>query len=180
MIDCRAAATTHLPPLSRFHFTTLLSGSIMNQPSPELLERLRAATELRAAGLSWEVVAGRVGSTVGTCSRWPSRYRDVWHSLMREAVRLTEQESAIEARATLRMILRGDDDKKKISAAQQLLRPAKPRPRDRRAIQPEDRALAAFISQVRSLSDDELDRLTREFLAEERAAAGVEVPASAT
>jgi hypothetical protein len=134
----------------------------MNQPTNEFLERLRSAAELRAAGLGWDVVAARVGVKAATCMRWPSQHRDLWRSLMREAERLAEQDGSIEARAMLRMVLRGQDDKNKINAAQQLLKPQKTRPRVKRAIRPEDRALAAFISQVRSVSDEELDRIARE------------------
>ncbi len=150
----------------------------MNQPSAELLERLRTAAELRAAGMGWDVVAARVGAKAGTCSRWPSRHRDLWRALMREALRLTAQDSAIEARATLRKVLRGEDDKQKIAAAGQLLKPPKSRPRGKRSVRPEDRALAAFISQVRSVSDEELDRIARE-VASGGGAAGMEGPAGA-
>jgi hypothetical protein len=151
----------------------------MNQLSREFLQRLRTAAELRAAGLSWEVVAGRVGRAAATCSRWPSRYADLWRSVFREAVRQSEQESAIEARATLRKMLRGEDDRQKLTAAQQLLKAPRPRPRGKRMIAPEDRVLAAFISQLRSVSDEELDRIAREVVETSGHPAGVEGPAGA-
>src|SRR5262245_39431983 len=151
----------------------------MNQPSRELLQRLRAAAELRAAGLSWDVVAGRVGRAAATCARWPARYPVLWRSFFRDAVRASEQESAIEARATLRKMLRGEDDRQKLTAAQQLLKAPRPRPRGKCTIAPEDRALAAFISQLRSVSDEELDRLAHEFAHASGDPAGVEGPAGA-
>src|SRR6185436_19999054 len=117
-------------------------------PSAEMLQALTVAAELRAVGIAWEVIAGRVGRKPGTCMRWPSMYPEVWRRLLRTAGRYAEEESTNEARATLRKMLRGDDEKKKLDAASHLLKTRTPRRRTKGAIRPEDRALAAFISQV--------------------------------
>src|SRR6266568_8269785 len=99
-IQCLSVGPRHSFTSRRRPLVTsrLISVRVMNQPSAELLERLRTAAELRAAGMGWDVVAARVGAKAGTCSRWPSRHRDLWRALMREALRLTAQDSAIEAR----------------------------------------------------------------------------------
>ncbi len=54
----------------------------MNKPNAATLARMRTAAELRAAGLSWEAIAEKIGRHEVSCRRWAERYPDEWRRLL--------------------------------------------------------------------------------------------------
>jgi len=135
----------------------------MNTLPEVLADLVRAAATLRAGGSSWEVIAAKLGPHATDCSRWPVSYPAEWQRLFREASQRLALEAAGEARAILRALMRSDDEKIRLAAAQQLLKaPAKPAVKPRPKIADDDAAIAAFITELRGYSDDELDRALRE------------------
>src|SRR5687767_3826217 len=83
---------------------------------------LATVAELRAGGLSWEAVAARVGKSVRTVQRWPTRYPFRWRKYLAAAEDQLLAEAAAESVHTLRGQLRSEDDKARRDAADKLLR----------------------------------------------------------
>jgi transposase len=129
----------------------------MPAPSPELLRRLAAAAELRAAGNSWEKVAARLGRAADTCRRWPSRYRSAWDRLYRAAEQSQLTEARAEATAILRQQLRSEDAKETRDAAKALLAAAGRARKD--SAESPDEPLEAFAD---SLSDGQVQDIAEE------------------
>ena len=147
---------------------------------PATMESMRTAAGQRANGASWEAVAESLGQPVAICRRWPIDFSATWNQLLREAKAQSCNAGEAEARTTLRNLLRAKEDKTRIAAAQQLLKPHLTDPVDSAAERApdEDREIAAFISQVKGLPDEELDTLLRKAVADSRAGAGTCGPAS--
>jgi hypothetical protein len=87
-------------------------------PSDELLTH---AAELRAAGLSWEAVAAKVGRSAETVRKWPTAYPDRWQSLLHAAERRLVCEAGAESVLILRQLLRSADEKIRRDAARLLV-----------------------------------------------------------
>jgi transposase-like protein len=144
----------------------------MRQPTPKMMERLRAAAEWRAGGASWETVATRLGCNPGTCRSWPSQYRPIWRQLYQAAVKAVADEARDEARVTLRQQLRAGDAKTQLAAAQALLK-ARPKPgRATTKSTPADDALSAFLTLMRGLDDGQLEALLADYVADQPKAGG--------
>lgn len=90
-----------------------------NKPPPD--ELLTHAAELRAAGLSWEAVAAKVGRSAETARRWPSTYPDRWQALLQAAERRLVCEAGAESVLILRQLLRSNDEKVRRDAARLLV-----------------------------------------------------------
>jgi hypothetical protein len=93
----------------------------MPPPSPKTLRLLSAAAELRAAGATWETVAGHLSRAVAKCRRWPIRYRDYWAAAYHGAERRRTAVARQEAVNALRVLLRSQDGRTKRDAARALL-----------------------------------------------------------
>jgi hypothetical protein len=124
---------------------------------------LRAA-DLRAGGSSWEAVGRELHRHADSCRRWAREYPDLWRRLYREAEQRQDRESRAEARVVLRQLLRSEEEKTRLAAARDLLK-SMSRSRGQKNAQPADSEVAAFISQLRGLSDGELEEMLRRFLA---------------
>ena len=147
---------------------------------PATMESMRTAARLLANGASWEALAAALGQPVVVCRGWPADFGAVWRQLMREAEAQSCSAGAAEARNTLRAVLRtATEDKNRIAAAHHLLKPHLDDPADFAADRAtdEDREIAAFISQVKGLSDGELDTMLRKTVADSRVGAGTSDPA---
>jgi hypothetical protein len=130
----------------------------MTAPNDETQRLMAVAAELRAAGSSWEVVAREMNRDVRTIRFWVEEFPKLWRRLLRAAERRHEQDARLEARLILRGLLREGDQKAKLSAASQLIktRPKGRRPEKAAQLSDEDADLAAYISLVRGMTDDEL------------------------
>ena len=135
----------------------------MKPPAPELLELLTQAARLRAMGLSWEAVGREVHSDPETCCRWPAEYPDLWRSLFQAAQEALRIEADAEARFILREMLRQGDEKTKLSAAGKLVLPP-PKPKPGAADAEFTSEVAAYLSELKELSDDDRDQLIHRFL----------------
>ncbi|MFL5339015.1 MAG: hypothetical protein ACJ8F7_02515 [Gemmataceae bacterium] len=140
----------------------------MKSPSPELLELLTRAAELRAAGTCWEAVGRRLDRHPDTCRHWPAEFPDLWPQLLRAAQDAFRTEADAEARSILRGMLRSNDDKTRMAAAQKLLLP----PPRSAAPADADAETLALDAELRELSDDDLDQLIRDFLEDDQKPAG--------
>ncbi len=152
-----------------------------SRPPEALLAR---AAAMRAAGESWQKVARAVGRSAERVRHWPREYPEEWNRAYRETETHFLADAAVESRQALRLLLRSKQEWVQLAAAQQMLKGrlvervlalksehvAAKAAEAPRGVAPDDRALAAFINQVRSVSDEELDKLAREFLAEDSAA----------
>ena len=122
---------------------------------------LKKAAELRAAGCSWATVAKEFGCAPDTCRRWTSDWADEWKRLYAEACENVDDESRAESIATLRSMLRSEDDRLRQGAAKMLndvgARRGKPQ-----LSSPPVSDLVRIATYVESLDESEL----REFLAE--------------
>src|SRR5436305_1851739 len=83
-------------------------------PTDELLHE---AAELRAGGLSWEVVARKLGEDVASVRGWAEADPGRWREALRAARRQVVQDGFAEAALTLRRQLRSDDEKAAREAA---------------------------------------------------------------
>jgi hypothetical protein len=82
---------------------------------------LSAAAELRAAGATWETVAGHLRRAIAKCRRWPIRYRDYWTVAYQAAERRRNAVARQEAVNALRGLLRSEDARAKRDSARALL-----------------------------------------------------------
>jgi hypothetical protein len=143
----------------------------MKQPSDEVLEQMICAVDLRAGEASWEVVGRELRRHADTCRSWARDYSEVWRRLYRSAELRLAREAQAEARVTLRQLLRSNEEKTRLAAARDLLRPRSAR-RGSKQGGAANSEVAAFISQLEGLSDAEIENMLRNFLARESAAHG--------
>jgi len=94
----------------------------METPSSKLLPLITRAAELRAGASSWVKVAEHVRRSAETCRQWPRLYPELWRRLYREALGQRTAEAAVEAQLYLRKLVRHDDPKISLRAAQLLQR----------------------------------------------------------
>ena len=136
----------------------------MNQPSDDVLEQLICAADLRAGGASWEAVGRELRRHVDTCRGWARDHPEVWRRLYRAAELRLAREAQAEARVTLRQLLRSNEEKTRLAAARDLLRPHSAR-RGSKQEGAANSEVAAFISQLEGLSDAEIEDMLQNFLA---------------
>jgi hypothetical protein len=127
----------------------------MSIPSPMMERLLLAASQLKAAGNSWETVSDRLDRSLATLSRWLVRYRAEWEAFYDIAERDQSREGGAESTATLRKQLREEDAKGKREAAKALLLAAD---RARRAALAESR-LRTNRKKTKSVTDVHLEEL---------------------
>lgn len=94
----------------------------MKEPPPALLPLLVVATDLRAAGYTWESVAEAVHRSAETVRRWPREYHDAWCRFFRDAAARLDNDAAAEGLVALRNLLRSKDEKIRRDAAVALVR----------------------------------------------------------
>jgi hypothetical protein len=127
----------------------------MKIPSSRTRQALEEAAELRAAGATWETIAGQLQRQKNVVSRWQNYYAEEWEQLLRDAEERTSRHANNEARNSLRIALRSLDAKERLAAAKQLAHMRK----DEKAAQPiTDRhsRYTHFTNQIQELSDEEL------------------------
>ena len=101
-------ALGRVPVLRSFH---AFLDFIMASPTPQILNLMTVAAELRAVGISWESIAPKMGRCSRTCRRWPTMYTDDWDRLFGSAVRRMIASLGGEARHTLQRLLRSENEK---------------------------------------------------------------------
>jgi hypothetical protein len=84
----------------------------MNKPNATTLARLRTAAELRAAGLSWEAIAEKIGCHEVSCRRWTERYPDEWRRLLTRMEEIALRHAGNEALSILRRMAVAVDPRK--------------------------------------------------------------------
>lgn len=95
--------------------------------SHNLQTLMTIAAELRSGGYPWERVAAEVHRKPRTCSQWPSRYKQDWDRLYRDAQQKRYDEAGNEGLTFLRSWMRGKDPKWSLKAIEILFR-AGPKP----------------------------------------------------
>ena len=82
---------------------------------------IAVAASMRAAGQPWDAIGAAVDRHAETVRRWPDRYPGQWSPTFRMVESQLIAEAAIEARATLRLLLRAKRGKYRLAAASHLL-----------------------------------------------------------
>ena len=146
-------------------------------PSDELLA---LAAELRVAGLTWEVIAGRVRRAANTVRHWPSQYPTRWKRFRAAAEQQQLADATAESIHTLRRQLRSTDEKTSREAAAKLIQyraaAAKPRRRGKQSSPKSGAADAKALATILNDIDDAgLARLIADLL-ESSAVAGRGTP----
>jgi hypothetical protein len=89
-----------------------------NARPPEAL--VAHAATLRAAGKDWDDIAKQIGRSAGRIRHWPREYAAVWKRSFREANLDIVSLAATEAVVTFRRLMRCDDPKIALAAADKL------------------------------------------------------------
>ena len=148
-------------------FSTLFPVPIMNAHEPHRGALIAEAAALRAAGQSWETIGAAVDRHADTVRRWPDRYRDEWCRTYRAVEAQLRADAAIEARTTLRAMLRDKRGKYRLGAATQLLKSrdhtltAEAAPAD--VDPPVSRECELFYQELNAMSEEELDRMNERY-----------------
>jgi hypothetical protein len=92
----------------------------------EMLDRnldslIALAASMRATGQPWDAIGTAVDRHAETVRRWPDRYPELWRPTFRLVETQLIAEAAIEARTTLRQLLRANQEKSRLAAAGKLL-----------------------------------------------------------
>src|SRR5262245_1762409 len=130
-------------------------------PTGRTLELMARAADLRAAGASWEAVAKELGRKPDTVRGWPKAHPGDWERLLRRAEAEQIDTAGGEALTTLRRLSRSENERVRLSAAQQLAR-ARSEERKRAARAPAagaDDGLDEILAFVRGLDDDQVEEL---------------------
>ncbi len=90
--------------------------------SPNTLNLLTIAAELRSGGMPWEGVASRLHRKMNTCAKWPSRHRREWDRLYREAQQKRYEDAGNEGLTFLRNWMRGKDPRWSLKAIEVLFK----------------------------------------------------------
>lgn len=136
-------------------------------PGPAAL--LVQAAEGRAAGLSWDEIATRVGRSPDTVRRWPRVYRRAWARAVREAEAQLLTQATAESVHTLRKQLRSEDEKASREAAQKLIQFRVAVSKKKPARKAKSGSVATQYAALEGLSDEQLRSLAEEALAAELA-----------
>jgi hypothetical protein len=156
----------------------------METPSSKLLPLITLAAELRAGGSSWVKVAEQVERGAETCRQWPRRYPELWRQLYREAIGQRSAEAAAEAQLYLRKLVRDDDPRISLKAAELLQRGWENHmDREDRMERPDPARVAVEIAEfakyLKGMTDDQLARHLADFLARRPSAAAGPAPGTA-
>ena len=130
---------------------------IMSIPPPAVERLLERAAELRAAGVSWEVVGQKLHRHRDTCSRWPRLYPEIWKRLVAATRAEQRQNAADEAMTVLRTLLRSDDEKIKRDVGRILF--AGINPPQRRGPQTDDERIEEYCDDLDPNDAEQIDRI---------------------
>jgi hypothetical protein len=139
-------------------------------------KQLEQAADLRARGVTWEAIAQVLNCKLETCRDWPNRYADEWRRLLGQSDRQHQRDAQAEGRRVLRELVRAEDAKTKLRAACRLYAPttAKSRRTKPPAMTAADRDMAMFISELKGLSDEDLQQLIDDAMAARGHVPGIE------
>jgi hypothetical protein len=164
----------------------------MNPPDDNLPVLIALAATMRAEGRTWAAIGEEVHRSPDTVRRWPENFPDEWNAPYEAAEARLIAEAAMEARTTLRFMLRSKRGRFRLSAAQSLLRSGDAaRARTARAaVDPDTERQAAAFREMRNMSDEELEQNIERYIrareeeaakltAETRALGPAEIPADA-
>lgn len=98
---------------------------------PALIARVAL---LRAGGMEWADIAGKLDLTVTETEAMPNRPE--WEALHKLAMRAVAKEAEVEARLELRRALRSADDEEAMAAAEEIYRRQERRPARRKSGKP--------------------------------------------
>ena len=146
--------------------------------SAEQLNLLTQATELQAGGASWKSIATQLKVSEDLCRAWPDEYPDAWRRLYRRAAAQHVRDALAEARTFARKFLRSENEKTALAAAQILLKLSTARARRKSAISVEDQEMIAEINQLKALTDDQVNQMVCEIVAESKGAERTEIQES--
>jgi hypothetical protein len=140
----------------------------MKHPPPKTRRAMELAAELRAAGATWETVAEKLQRRAFVIQRWGKLYAETWEQMLRDAEERLSRQGNNESRSTLRTMLRDENKRLRLTAADKLMRvrlaelehEATPDPRE---------DLSAFMAQVEGMTDEELETVLGEFVEHVRA-----------
>jgi hypothetical protein len=116
----------------------------MPELSAALAKRIRAAAELRAAGVAWARIAEKLNRQPNTCRHWTWRYRVFWADIYAAALAERDDESEAESIRGLRELLRSKDETMRRDAARYLLALLQRRQRQMRSDAPGPGSLEKF------------------------------------
>lgn len=120
------------------------------------------AAELRAAGATWETIAGQLDRHPNHVSRWPRVYSKEWDGMLILAGQRLSRRGDEPWRATLRELLRSPNPKVRVSAARQYTEQL----RRERAEGKSGSLLDAvmLVEAVDKMTDEELDEMMNSFM----------------
>jgi len=78
---------------------------------------MEQAAVMRAAGSSWKSIAAALGRDIDTVQHWPQRYPEQWWRYYRAARRDLLGEAYGESITTLRVLMRSEDERSRLSAS---------------------------------------------------------------
>jgi hypothetical protein len=92
----------------------------MKIPTSRVLRDMEIAAELRAAGATWQTAALQIGRQLGVLHRWANHYRDEWQRFLKDADERLTREATNEWRGGMRALLRHENSKIRLTAADKL------------------------------------------------------------
>jgi len=134
----------------------------MKIPSTRTRHDMEIAAHLRAQGATWQTIAHKLGRQMALLHRWVKVYAAEWERLFREAEERLSREANNESRTVLRELLRNEEPKVRLAAAERL---ARIRLQEKKAEPPNPRTdVAALVAAADAMSDAELEEYLAEFL----------------
>jgi hypothetical protein len=124
---------------------------------------MELAAELRAAGATWEMIGEKVKRHPNVVVRWTSVYRDEWQQLLRDAEERVARLGTHETRSTMRTLLRHEDLKIRLGAADQLTKLLRVELAQRKPADSKQ-DLTNLLAHVEEMSDEELEQCLAEFV----------------
>jgi HEAT repeat protein len=137
----------------------------MKIPSIRTRQDMETAAELRAAGATWETIAAQLQRKLSLVARWAKLYAEEWECLLREAEERLSRHADNESRSVTRQLLRDNDPKVRLDAADALAQRRQQEKAAEPASDPQSR-YNTLTSQLDELSDEELRRFTLELILE--------------
>jgi Homeodomain-like domain len=127
---------------------------MIHMPPKRIARAIERAAQLRATGMGYLEIARELGRPVNTVRNWSYTYRDHWNQLMATHQQGVTTDAYSEALASLRVLLRSDDERIRRDAAKAILDttgPIQPVPD-----QPPITDLHRFADYLEGLSDEDL------------------------
>ena len=135
----------------------------MNIPSTRTRHDMEIAAELRAQGATWATIGLQLKRQPGLLQRWTRVYAPDWDRLLKGAEERLSRHANNESRAVLRELLRAENGKLRLAAAERL---AKLRLQEKAKEPPADphADVAAIVAAADAMSDAELEEYLAEFV----------------